>query len=123
MSALRTAVLGCVLLLGGGPLLAQGGADLVKQLRGKWEATQKVQGQDVKVQLEFLDKGKMTITVRGEYKIAGEYKVSGSSTLEVKLALGKETKEEKQEAKVSGDTLELKDPKSGKADQFKRVGK
>ncbi len=120
MSASRTAGLACVLLLAGGPVLAQ--ADLEKQIRGKWEMTQKVQGQDVKVQLEFLDKGKMTVTVKGEYKIPGEYKVAGNN-LEVKLTLGKETKEEKTEAKVSNDVLELKDPKTGKTDQFKRVGK
>jgi uncharacterized protein (TIGR03066 family) len=124
MNSLRTAVLGCGLLLAAGPVQAQD-QDLRKLIVGKWEVSQKIdrEDKDIKIEVEFAKDGKATVTVR-DYVLPGNYKFTSATIFELELKLKDgRVKKVTQEAKLTGDTLELKDPndKSGRVDKYKRV--
>src|SRR5262245_27320906 len=126
MNSLRTVVLGCGLLLLARPAQAQD-QDLQKLIVGKWETSQKIdrEEKDIKVEVEFAKDGKATVTVR-DYVLSGNYKFTSKTSfvLELKLKDGR-LKKVTQEAKLNGDTLELKDPndKDGRVDKYRRVKK
>ena len=127
MSAWRTVVLGCGFLLAVGPLAAQDKGDLKKQILGKWEMSRTVGGKDYKIQLEFADKGKMTITVTGDdpknpKKMDGKYKFVKDDTIEAEVTVRPdEVRKETDEIKITQDTLEMKDPKGARLNKLKRV--
>jgi uncharacterized protein (TIGR03066 family) len=120
MNSLRTVVLGCGLLLAASPVQAQD-QDIRKLIVGKWETSQKIPGgEDIKVEVDFARDGKATVTVQN-LVLPGKYKFISDTTLELELKLKDGgLKKITQEAKLSGDTLELKDA-NGKVDKFKRV--
>ncbi len=123
MNSLRIVILGCGLLLAGSPVHAQD-QDLRKLIVGKWETSQKIPGgEDIKVEVDFAKDGKATVTVRDRV-LPGKYKFTSATTLELELKLKDGSlKKVTQDAKLTGDTLELKDPndKTGKVDKYKRV--
>jgi uncharacterized protein (TIGR03066 family) len=86
---------------------------------GKWEGTQKVKGNDVKIEAEFKDDGTMVFTVR-DIKVNGTYKLIDDKVIETEQTFEKQTRKLKQEYKVSQDTLDLKDPE-GNVFTFKRA--
>jgi len=123
LNSLRTVVLGCGLLLAAGPVQAQD-QDIRKLIVGKWETSQKIPGgEDIKVEVDFARDGKATVTVR-DYVLSGKYKFTSDTTFELELKLKDgRVKKVTQEAKLNGDTLELKDPNdtNNKVDRYRRV--
>jgi uncharacterized protein (TIGR03066 family) len=117
-------VLGCGLLLAlalAGTATAQDRdkSDARKLLVGKWLSSQKAGDKDLKVMVEFTDKGKVSVTVR-DFKVDGTYKFLDDKTIETELVFEGESRKIKNEVTVTADTLELKDPK-GMVSKFERA--
>jgi len=95
--------------------------DLKKQLVGKWVATlQDATKVDFKIITEFKSDGKMEVDVKG-IKLPGTWKLEGDKTIVTETVLPDGIKKvAKQEARVTEDTLELKDA-TGQFFLFKRV--
>lgn len=95
--------------------------ELKKQLVGTWEATLKDAAEvDFKFITEFKEDGKMVVTVKG-IKLPGTWTVVDDKTIKTETLLPDGTKKPAtQEAKIVGDTLQLKDG-TGKPFELKRV--
>jgi uncharacterized protein (TIGR03066 family) len=93
--------------------------DAKKLIVGKWEATQKdPKGNDIKIEAEFKDDGKMTFSVR-DVKVNGKYTLVDDKTIETETMFEGQMRKIKQEYKVTTDSLELKDSE-GRTFTFKR---
>jgi uncharacterized protein (TIGR03066 family) len=115
MRALSLLIVGLVLA---GPAAAQ---EAKKLIVGKWEATFKGTGNtDIKIVAEFMEDGKLTFDIK-DIKVNGTYTIKDDNKLETKTTFENQTRELKQEFKVTKDTLELKDKDSGQVFTFKRA--
>jgi uncharacterized protein (TIGR03066 family) len=122
MRQMGTIVLGWgLLLLGTAGAAADDKADkAAKMLVGKWEATVKSNtGKEIKIQLEFTKDNKLVVSYSG-VKVEGKYKVVDEKTLEVERTFMGKTMKEKNEFKVTKDTLEMKGSR-GQSQKFTRV--
>ena len=123
MQALRGLMICCaVLLLVGQTYGDPTKDDAAKLLVGKWEAKQNVQGKEITAVLDFAKDGKLSMKVSGavDLNLNGTYKVLDEKTIEVSITFMDKMMTEKNQFKVSKDTLELTG-KDNKPQKFNRT--
>jgi uncharacterized protein (TIGR03066 family) len=108
-------VVTCTFLLFALVAHADGNAALKKQLLGRWQPAE-----EKTMQIEFRGDGSLAVFLTGKTDVVatGKYKWVDATTIDV--ALDKETKSDRIQVAITGDTLSTTDSK-GKLEKFTRV--
>ncbi len=123
MQTLRGLVVGCAVLLLAGQTYGDAKDDAAKLLVGKWESKLNQNGKEITATLDFTKDGKFSIKItlgKENQTLDGTYKVLDEKTVELTVAREDKTRTEKQQFKVSKDTLELPG-KDNKPQKFNRI--
>jgi len=123
MQTLRGLVVGCAVLLLAGQTYGDAKDDAAKLLVGKWESKLNQNGKEITATLDFTKDGKFSIKItlgKENQTLDGTYKVLDEKTVELTVAREDKTRTEKQQFKVSKDTLELTG-KDNKPQKFNRI--
>lgn len=115
MQVIRGLVVVCLALA----LVSTARADAKKDIVGKWEMKQKINEQEVKIEIEYKADGKMSMSFMG-LQIGGSYKVKSDTELEMTIEFMGQSKTDTVKIKVTKDSLEITD-KNGKVDKLTRV--